>query len=105
MSVNISLACVVSRLQIEFLGRLDALVTENAPNKFVFAGPVLEDQSTRRMAELMHGNAQPGRLLNSLDDLGAERDLFLVVAGLAGEQPIRVAAAHQRRAGSRGRIR
>src|SRR5215470_1160577 len=82
--------------QIEVLGCLGALVTQNAPYKFIFAGPVLEDQSARRMAELMHGNAQSGRLLNSLDDLGAERDLFLVVAGLAGKQPIRVAAAHQR---------
>ena len=96
MSVKISLACVVSRLQIELDGGLDALVTENAPHEFVFAGTVLEDQRARRMAELMHGDAQSGRLLNPVDDLGAERDLFLVLAGLAGEQPIRVAAAHQR---------
>ena len=81
---------------IEVDGRLDALVTENAPYEFVFAGSVLEDERARRMAELMHGDAQSGRLLNPLDDLGAERDLFLVLAGLARKQPIRVAAAHQR---------
>jgi len=69
--------------QIEVLGGLGALVTENAPYELVFAGPVLKDQSARRMAELMHGNAQSGPLLNTLDDLRAEGDLFLVVAGLA----------------------
>src|SRR3984893_16511697 len=82
--------------QIEVLGRLGALVTENAPYELVFAGPVLEDQSARRMAELMHGNTQSSPLLNQFDDLRAERDLFLVVAALAGKQPVRVAAAHQR---------
>ena len=57
MSVNISLACVVSKLQIEVFGRLDALVTEDTAYEFVFPGPVLKDQGARRMAELMHGNA------------------------------------------------
>ena len=53
------------RLQaaIEVDGGLDALVTQNAPHEFIFAGAVLEDQSARRMAELMHGDAQSGRLL------------------------------------------
>lgn len=69
---------------------------QKAPNKFVFAGTVLEDQRACCMAELMHGDTQSGRLLNPVDDLGAERDLFLVLARLVGEQPIRVAAAHQR---------
>jgi hypothetical protein len=37
------------------------------------------------MPELVHGDAQASRLPNSVDDLGAERDLFLVAAGLTGE--------------------
>jgi hypothetical protein len=58
--------------QIEVDGCLDAPVAENAPYKFIFPGPVPEDQGARRMAELMHGDAQSSRLLNLLDTLGAE---------------------------------
>src|ERR1035437_3476155 len=55
------------QFQIEFDGGLNALVTEKATNKLVFAGAVLEDQSACRMAELLHGDAQSGRLLNPVD--------------------------------------
>src|SRR5712671_1088391 len=48
------------------------------------------------MPELMHGNTKPSRLLNPVDNLGAEGDLFLVLAGHAGKQTVRVSAAHQR---------
>jgi hypothetical protein len=58
--------------QVEVLGCLNALVTENAPDEFIFARPVLEYQGARCMAELMHGDAQSRRFLNSLYDLAAE---------------------------------
>jgi hypothetical protein len=35
-------------VQVEVHGGLDALVTQNSPHKFVFAGAVLEDESARR---------------------------------------------------------
>jgi hypothetical protein len=82
--------------QIETDSGLDALVAENTPHEFVLAGTVFEDQSAGRMSELMHGHAKASGFLNPVDDLGAERYLFLVLAGHAGEQPVRVAAAHQR---------
>ena len=103
--MKISLACVVSRFQIELDGGLDALVTQDAPHQFVFAGPVLEDQSARRMAELMHGDAQSGRLLNPVDDLGAERDLFLVIRRTRRETANRRCCRASTRAGSRARTR
>jgi len=34
------------QVQIEFDGGLDVLVTQSASYEFIFAGPVLEDQST-----------------------------------------------------------
>src|SRR5258708_5753737 len=58
---------------------------------------MLEDQGARGMPELMHGDAQSGGFLNSIDDLSAERNLFLVFAGFARKQPIRVASADQSR--------
>ncbi len=48
-------------------------MAQDAPDEFVFTGTVLEDQSARRMPELVHGDAQSGGLLDSVDDLGAER--------------------------------
>jgi hypothetical protein len=37
---------------------------------------VIEDKGARRVAKLMHGDAQSGGLLHLVDDLGAERDLW-----------------------------
>ena len=58
--------------QVELLRRLDAFVTENTPDQFVFSGHMLEDQRTSSVPELMNGNAQSRRLLNLVDDLRAE---------------------------------
>src|SRR5437588_11611096 len=71
--------------EIEALCRVHALVPQNASDKFVFTGTVLQHEGTGGMTELVHGYPQPGRLLDFVDDLGAERNLFLVRAGLAGE--------------------
>ena len=81
--------------QIETLGGLCALVAQDAPDEFVFTGPVFEDQGTGRMPELVHGDAQPSGFLDPIDDLRTERNFFLVPAGLTGKQPIRIAATDQ----------
>ena len=86
------------KAKIEFLGGLDALVTQNTPNQFVVAGKVLEYQCAGCVAKLMNGDAQTCRILNPVDNLATERDLFLVLAFHTGKQAIRVSLAHQRRA-------
>jgi hypothetical protein len=47
------------------------------------------------LPELMHRDADTGRFLNALDNLGAERDLLLVIAGFSRKQPIGVATPQQ----------
>src|SRR5436309_1566883 len=58
---------------------------------------MLQDESTSCMPKLMHSDTESGRFLDTLDDLRAERNLFLMLAALTREQPVRVTAAQQGR--------
>jgi hypothetical protein len=73
---------------------LHALVSQNAPDELVFAGPVFESDRSRSVAKLMDSDTQPYGRLNPLYDLAAERDLLFVIAGLTREEPILVGAAN-----------
>jgi hypothetical protein len=52
-------------------------MAEEEPHQFIFPGAVPKDQGAGGMSKLMHSDAQPGRLVDAIRDLAAERDLAL----------------------------
>src|SRR5262245_48097611 len=101
---------MLSHNRAEGLARLDAVepdigvhcglhvaMAEEQPDQLVLARPMLKNECTSGMSELVHGHSQTRRLVDALGDLAAERDLVLAACALPRKQPILVPAPQQSR--------